>query len=164
MAICSVTPRALEHGKQIKYRGWYLDILELYKYVETKDHQYSATPSLSHMFAMNFQLDRILAEGLEKRYARHLEMAQYTRAWAKNTFALFPVERYASVTLTTITNTRNINVANLNSELGKVGLQISNGYGDLKEKTFRIAHMGELTMADIKEVIGAIDRILPTLK
>jgi len=164
MAICSVSPRALEHGKQVKYRGWYLDILELYKYVETKDHQYSATPSLSHMFAMNFQLDRILAEGLEKRYARHKEMAEFTRAWAKRNFALFPVERYASVTLTTITNTKNINVANLNSELGKIGLQISNGYGDLKEKTFRIAHMGELTMADIQEVTAAIDKILPTLK
>jgi aspartate aminotransferase-like enzyme len=164
MAICSVTPRALEHGKQVKYRGWYLDILEIYKYVETKDHQYSATPSLSHMFALNFQLDRILAEGLEQRYARHTEMAGFTRAWAKSNFALFPVERYASVTLTTITNTRNINVASLNSELGKLGMQISNGYGDLKEKTFRIAHMGELTMADIKEVTSAIDRILPTLK
>jgi aspartate aminotransferase-like enzyme len=55
-------------------------------------------------------------------------------------------------------------VANLNAELGKVGLQISNGYGDLKEKTFRIAHMGELTMADVKEVIAAIEKILPTLK
>ena len=43
-------------------------------------------------------------------------------------------------------------------------MQISNGYGDLKEKTFRIAHMGELTMADVKEVTGAIERILPTLK
>ena len=43
-------------------------MLELYKYVETKDHQYSATPSLSHMFAMNYQLDRILAEGLEQRF------------------------------------------------------------------------------------------------
>jgi len=164
MAICSVTPRALEHGKQVKNRGWYLDILELYKYVETKDHQYSATPSLSHMFAMNFQLDRILAEGLENRYARHLEMAKFVRAWAKGNFALFPEEAHASVTLTTITNTKNISVANLNSELGKIGLQISNGYGDLKEKTFRIAHMGELTMADVREVTGAIEKILPTLK
>ena len=46
----------------------------------------------------------------------------------------------------------------------KLGMQISNGYGDLKEKTFRIAHMGELTLADVKEVIAAIDQILPTLK
>jgi len=164
MAICSVSPRALDHGKQVKYRGWYLDLLELYKYVETKDYQYSATPSLSHMFAMDYQLDRILAEGLEKRYARHNEMATYARAWAKSNFALFPEEKHASVTLTTITNTRNISVKGLNDELAKVGMQISNGYGDLKEKTFRIAHMGELTLADVKEVIAAIDKILPTLK
>jgi aspartate aminotransferase-like enzyme len=164
MAICSVSPRALEHGKQVKYRGWYLDILEIYKYVETKDYQYSATPSLSHMFAMNYQLDRILAEGLEKRHARHKEMAEYARAWAKSNFALYPEEKHASVTLTTITNTRNISVKGLNDELAKVGMQISNGYGDLKEKTFRIAHMGELTLADVKEVIAAIGKILPTLK
>jgi aspartate aminotransferase-like enzyme len=164
MAICSVTPHALEHGKQVKHRGWYLDILEIYKYIETKDYQYSATPSLPHMFAMNYQLDRILAEGLENRYARHKAMADYARTWAKKNFALYPEERYASVTLTTITNTRNISVKALNDALGKEGLQISNGYGDLKEKTFRIAHMGELTLDDVKQVIAAIDRILPTLK
>jgi aspartate aminotransferase-like enzyme len=164
MAICSVAPRALEHGKQVKHRGWYLDILEIYKYIETKDHQYHATPSLPHIFALDFQLDRILAEGLENRYARHREMALYTRAWAKEHFALYPEERHASVTLTTITNTRNINVGGLNGELAKVGMQISNGYGDLKEKTFRIAHMGELTLADVKQVTAEIERILPTLK
>ena len=141
-----------------------LDLLEIYKYIETKDHQYHATPSLSHMFALNYQLDRILAEGLEKRYARHLEMARFTRAWAKEHFALFPEERYASVTLTTISNTKAIPVAGLNGELGKLGMQISNGYGDLKEKTFRIAHMGELTLADVTEVTRAIEKILPTLK
>jgi aspartate aminotransferase-like enzyme len=163
MAIAAVSKKALEHGKQVKHRGWYLDILELYKYVESKDHQYSATPSLSHMFAMNYQLDRILAEGMDKRCARHLEMAEYTRAWAKRNFALYPEEKHASVTLTTITNTKNISVKALNDALGKEGMQISNGYGDLKEKTFRIAHMGELTMDDIRQVTSAIERILPTL-
>ena len=116
------------------------------------------------MFAMNFQLDRILAEGLERRYARHTEMAEYTRAWAKRHFALYPEERHASVTLTTITNTTGFSVKALNDALGKLGMQISNGYGDLKEKTFRIAHMGELTLADVKEVTAAIEKILPSLK
>jgi aspartate aminotransferase-like enzyme len=164
MSIASVSMRSLEHAKTVKYRGLYLDLVDLYNYIEKKDHQYPSTPSLSHMFALNFQLDRILTEGLENRYKRHFEMAEYTRTWAKKHFALFPVEKYSSQTLTTITNTKNINVGNLNSELGKIGLQISNGYGDLKEKTFRIAHMGELTMADIKEVTDAIERIIPTLK
>jgi len=160
MSIASVTMRALDHAKTVKNRGLYLDLVDLYSYIEKKDHQYPSTPSLSHMFALNYQLDRILAEGLDARYARHKEMAEYTRAWAKKNFAIFPVEKFSSQTLTTITNTKNINVGNLNSELGKVGLQISNGYGDLKEKTFRIAHMGELTMSDIREVISAIDKIL----
>jgi aspartate aminotransferase-like enzyme len=164
MSIASVSMRALDHAKTVKYRGLYLDLVDLYNYIEKKDHQYPSTPSLSHMFAMNYQLDRILAEGLEKRYERHHQMADYTRTWAKKHFGLFPVEKYSSQTLTTITNTKNINVGNLNSELGKLGFQISNGYGDLKEKTFRIAHMGELTLDDIKEVTGAIERILPTLK
>jgi aspartate aminotransferase-like enzyme len=163
MAICSVSPGALEHGKQVKHRGWYLDLLEIFKYIETKDYQYHATPSLPHMFALNYQLDRIFAEGLEQRFARHREMAEFTRAWAKRLFALFPDERFASVTLTTITNTKGIPVSTLNSELGKLGMQISNGYGDLKEKTFRIAHMGELTLTDVKEVTAAIEKILPTL-
>ena len=160
MSIASVTMRALDHAKTVKNRGLYLDLVDLYSYIEKKDHQYPSTPSLSHMFALNYQLDRILAEGLDARFARHKEMAEYTRAWAKKNFAIFPVEKFSSQTLTTITNTKNINVGNLNSELGKVGLQISNGYGDLKEKTFRIAHMGELTMNDIKEVTSAIDKIL----
>jgi aspartate aminotransferase-like enzyme len=160
MSIASVSMRAIEHAKTVKNRGLYLDIVDLYNYIEKKDHQYPSTPSLSHMFALNFQLDRILAEGLDARFKRHFEMAEFTRAWAKKHFALFPVEKYSSQTLTTITNTKNISVGDLNSALGKVGLQISNGYGDLKEKTFRIAHMGELTMADMKEVTSAIEKVL----
>ncbi len=37
---------------------------------------------------------------------------------------------------------------------------ISNGYGSLKQKTFRIAHMAELTLADIEELLSNIDDIL----
>jgi aspartate aminotransferase-like enzyme len=64
------------------------------------------------------------------------------------------------MTLTVMNNTRNISVADLNAELGKRNIQIANGYGDLKEKTFRIAHMGELTMDDMLEVTGHIEDIL----
>jgi aspartate aminotransferase-like enzyme len=37
---------------------------------------------------------------------------------------------------------------------------MSNGYGKLKEQTFRIAHMGDLQMSDIDELLGAIQEIL----
>ena len=49
---------------------------------------------------------------------------------------------------------------NLNKELAKRGFQISNGYGDLKEKTFRIAHMADITVDEVKELLDNINYIL----
>ncbi|HHW31556.1 MAG TPA: alanine--glyoxylate aminotransferase family protein [Clostridiaceae bacterium] len=160
LAICSFSEKAVEAAKKVEFRGVYLDLLDLYNYIKKKDYQYPSTPSLSHMFALDYQLDRILEEGLEQRFARHLEMAKYVRQWAKENFALFPEERYASNTLTTIKNTRNINVGDLNKKLGEMGYAISNGYGDLKEVTFRIAHMADATMDDIVELLKAIDSLI----
>lgn len=160
MASCSFSPKAVERARQVPKRGYYLDLLALYDYVQTKDYQYPSTPSLSHMFALDYQLDRIMVEGLDNRFARHLEMAQYVRDWATRNFALFGQPQYLSNTLTTITNTRGIDVAALNKELGARGYQISNGYGKMKDKTFRIAHMADCTLEEIKDLLGTIDEIL----
>jgi aspartate aminotransferase-like enzyme len=161
MAICSVSERAIEAGRQVQNRGLYLDIVSLYDTVKKKDHQYPSTPSLSHMFALDYQLDRILEEGLENRFARHKEMAEYVRAWARKNFDLLVKdEKYLSQTLTTIKNTREINVGDLNKELAKRGFMISNGYGDLKNLTFRISHMADYTMDDVKDLLSTIDDIL----
>jgi aspartate aminotransferase-like enzyme len=62
--------------------------------------------------------------------------------------------------VTNVENTRSINVGDLNKELGKRGAMISNGYGDLKDKCFRIAHMGDLTLEDMKWLTSQIDDIL----
>ncbi len=160
MAICSISEKAVAAAQKVQFRGTYLDLLELYNYVIKKDHQYPSTPSLSHMFALDYQLDRIFEEGLENRFARHLEMAKVVRTWAKEKFELFPEEKYASVTLTTIRNTKGISVSELNKKLGENGFMISNGYGDLKEVTFRIAHMADATMDEIHTLLGLIDKII----
>lgn len=161
MSIASVSQKAIEAAKKVQFRGLYLDILGLYECVIEKDNQYPSTPSLSHMYALDYQLDRIMAEGMENRFARHKEMADYVRAWAADKFEMFASDlKYASNTLTTIKNTRGISVADLNKELGLRGFEISNGYGKLKEKTFRIAHMADCTLPEVKELIGQIEDIL----
>ncbi len=160
LAICSFSQKALDAGRQVENRGYYLDLVKLYDYIQKKDHQYPSTPSLSHMFALDYQLDNILAEGLEARFARHKEMADYVRAWANKHFELFPAEEYASNTLTNIKNTKEISVSDLNKKLAMRGYTISNGYGKLKDKTFRIAHMGETTLPEIKELLANIEDIL----
>lgn len=160
MSICSFSEKAREAAAKVEFRGTYLDMLDLYNYVVKKDFQYPSTPSLSHMFALDYQLDRILAEGLENRYARHLEMAKLVRTWARENFELFPEERYASNTLTTIRNTRGISVSELNKKLGELGYMISNGYGDLKEVTFRIAHMADMTVQEVRELLAVMDKLI----
>ena len=159
LAICSISEKAIEAAKQVPNRGYYLDLLALYEYIQKKDHQYPSTPSLSHMFALDYQLDRILEEGLENRFQRHLEMAEFVREWSKEHFELFPEEAFASNTLTAIRNTKGISVTDLNKELGERGYAISNGYGSLKEKTFRIAHMAETTLEDLKALLNEINEI-----
>jgi len=160
LSICSISEKAVEAAKEVPNRGLYLDLLALYNYIQKKDHQYPSTPSLPHMFALDYQLDKILEEGLDNRFDRHSEMADYVRSWAKKNFELFPEDKYSSNTLTNIKNTKGISVADLNKELGKRGYMISNGYGNLKEKTFRIAHMAETTLDDIKELLSTIDEII----
>src|SRR5678815_283796 len=160
LSIASISPKAEARFEKVGNKGYYLDLKNLVKYVDKKDYQYSSTPSLSHMFALDFQLDRIEKEGIENRFVRHMEMAEFMIEWANRHFKVFCRPGFESLTVTCIANTRNINVGDLNKELAKKGMQISNGYGVLKDKTFRIAHMGELTMDDMIEVTQAIEEIL----
>lgn len=160
LAICTISERAVEKARTVKNRGFYLDLVQLYDTIKKKDYQYPSTPNISLMYALDYQLDNIINEGLDSRFRRHIEMAEFTREWAKKYFDLFADEKNASITLTTVRNTRNISVKNLNAELGKAGFAISNGYGNLKEKTFRIAHMADLTLEDVRELLSAIESIL----
>ena len=161
MSIASVSKKAIDRARTVQFRGLYLDIVEIYdKVVEDEKYQYPSTPSLSHMFAMDYQLDNILQQGLEARWAHHEEMARVVRTWAKKYFALFSDERYLSNTLTTIANTRGISVSDLNKKLGERGFELSNGYGSLKEKTFRIAHMADASMEDLQSLLRNIEDIL----
>ncbi len=160
LALCSFSKKALERAKTVENRGLYFDLVSIYDCIQKKDYQYPSTPSLSHMFALDYQLTRMLEEGFENRYNRHLAMAKVVREWANTHFDMLAEEKYASNTLTTIKNTKGISVADLNKELAKRGFTISNGYGSLKEKTFRIAHMADTQMEEINEILAVIEDIL----
>ena len=62
MAICSFSEKARNAASKVQFRGTYLDLLELYEYIMKR------TTSIrqhlrSRMFALDYQLDRILEEG-----------------------------------------------------------------------------------------------------
>ena len=85
ISLCTFSQKAKERAEKVENRGTYLDLLSLYNYIQKKDYQYPSTPSISHMFALDYQLDYILnKEGLENRFNRHLELAKVVRNWAKS--------------------------------------------------------------------------------
>jgi predicted phosphoserine aminotransferase len=159
MAFGAVSPAVLERAKEVKNRGYYFDVLTL-----DKSHQKNNTPStppVSLMFAADRQLDDMLAEGLEARFARHERMAEITRAWAYEAgFEMFSEEGYHSPTVSTVSNTRDIDIAALNAFLAERHMTISNGYGKLKGKTFRIAHMGDCQPEHLETLFAAINTFL----
>lgn len=159
-SVASVSQRAYERAKSVPNRGLYFDLVSVLDNV-LKNYQYPNTPSLPHMFALDYQLDYILnVEGLENRFARHRQMAEVVRAWAKKHFEIFPAESHASDTVTCIKNTKGISIAQLNKDLAPKGFLISNGYGDFKEVTFRIAHMADTKPEVLQELLDTIDEIL----
>ena len=159
LALAAVSDRAMETAQGVPDRGWYFDLVRLEKHLH-KDST-PATPALSLIYALDFQLDRILAEGLEARFARHSAMARQVQNWALDRgFDLFAAEGYRSQTVTAVSNTRAIDVADLNRYLLERGMRIANGYGALKGKTFRIAHMGEIQPRQVETLLAALDEYL----
>ncbi|NUQ36410.1 MAG: alanine--glyoxylate aminotransferase family protein [Caldilineales bacterium] len=160
LAFAAVSDRMLARAKEVPHRGWYFDLLELEKYIST--HKTTpATPAISLLYATDLQLDRILAEGLEARWARHQLCMEMTHAWAEgHGFTLFPEPGYESHTITCINNNLGIDVAALVAHAKAHNLVIGNGYGQLKGKAFRIGHMGELAPIHMEELFEVLDSFL----
>jgi aspartate aminotransferase-like enzyme len=158
LALASVSERALSFARQVPQRGYYFDFVELER--SLRDNQTPSTPAISLLYALEIQLQRILAEGLEARWARHRRMAEAVRAWAADRFALFAQPGYASQTVTCVRNTRGISVKDLNQFLRTKEMQIAEGHGQIAGETFRIAHMGETSLEDVRSLLQSIDEFL----
>jgi aspartate aminotransferase-like enzyme len=160
LALCAVSERAMARAAEVPNRGWYFDLLLMEKH-RLKDST-PATPALSLIYALDYQLDRILAEGLENRFARHSAMAARVQSWAEaHGFSLYAPPGYRSQTVTTLNNVHNWDISALNKYLLTQDMRLANGYGALKGKTFRIAHMGEISMDDIERLLRALEAYQP---
>jgi predicted phosphoserine aminotransferase len=160
LAFAAVSDRAMERAKTIENRGLYFDFILLDKYLQR--NMTPATPAISLFYALDTQLEIMQQEGLVERFERHRELAQHVQRWAEEHFELFAAEGYRSKTLTTIRNSKGVEIAKLNEFLSGHGMQIGNGYGKLKEETFRIAHMGEMRLDELNHLLRLIENFIST--
>jgi aspartate aminotransferase-like enzyme len=163
LALFSVSEAAFARARTVEGRGYYFDFIEF-----LTNHEKGMTPStpvLPHIFALRSKVEEIFAEGPEKRYARHAALNRMVRDWVKERgFSLFPAERYGSVSLNCVRNTREIDLPALNKILkSRYGCVIDGGYGKIKGKTFRISNMGDENEETIRELLRNLDAALAEL-
>ena len=92
-------------------------------------------------------------------------MAKYTREWALNHGQeLFPECGCESVTVTCIKNVKKWDIFKIYDILLEKNYRMDRGYGNLKGKVFRIPHMGNIYMNDLKDYLEQIDEVLCQLK
>jgi aspartate aminotransferase-like enzyme len=158
LAFAAVSDRAMARARTVPSRGWYFDFVVLEEYL--KKDTTPATPAISLLFALDAQLDRILAEGLPARFARHARMAEAVQAWGLEPFGLLAAEGFRSKTMTALRNDRGVDVRALNAHLARWDMTVADGYGKLKGKSIRIAHMGEIQPGDLDILLTRIDEFL----
>lgn len=159
LAFTAVSDRLMARAAALTDRGWYFDFVQLDKYRQRSTTP--ATPAISLLQALSVQLDRILDEGLEARYARHAFCARMCRDWAiARGFGLMAEAGYESDTVTTVENGPGLDIGGLNRFLGKKEMQIANGYGPYKDRAFRVGHMGEVWPSDLERLFTAIGEFM----
>ena len=153
IAFAAVSDRVLDRAKQVEHRGYYFDFLSLEKSLVKNNTP--STPPISLMYAANVQMDAILEEGIEARWARHQQLRDTTHQWAlDNGFGLFAQEGYRSNTVTTVHNTIGMDVNAMDKFMQtERGYSMDKGYGKIKGETFRVPHMGDMSPETLNDVL-----------
>jgi aspartate aminotransferase-like enzyme len=121
------------------------------------------TPAMSVYFGLDRAFELMRAEGLEAIFARHREIAGYTRARAKSLgLKLVPVdERFASDTVTAAWWPEGVDGKALGKRAREeLGVVLGGGQGKLEGKIFRVGHLGFVSKQDVVQAMDVVEQLL----
>ena len=156
ITVVAASSQALERAKKHTYRGTYFDFLA-YK-EKADDDSVPTTPSVPHFYALRKQLDYILRkETLPARFERHRRMREITIE-RTSSFATLAVDRaYASVTVSALVPF--VSAEMIRARMKERGYTLGGGYGDWKDKTFRIGHMGDISIQSLEKMLDILSEV-----
>jgi aspartate aminotransferase-like enzyme len=164
LAFGVASERMMARAVDAPNRGYYFDLL-LFADNFAKD-QSPSTPALSVLYALQVQLGRILAEGLEARWARHRTMAEATWTWVEGLrgsgvgVEVVAPDGYRSPAVSAIRTPEGMTGPDVTKAVLQHDWLVGGGYGKLKASTFRIGHMGEHTPAELKGLLDVLTKVL----
>jgi aspartate aminotransferase-like enzyme len=156
ITVAAISQRGLERARKHPYRGTYFDFVEYKKHADNDG--VPSTPSIPHFYALAKQLENILrVETLEKRFERHRRMRDITIERTARIARLASDREHASVTVTALEPV--MSPETIRSRMKERGYTLAGGYGEWKERTFRIGHMGDISLESLERMLDALDEV-----
>jgi len=161
LAILAVSERAMKKRESLGKIGFYYGDLLRWKPTIEDATKYFATHNTNYTFGLKKSLEIILSEGLEKRYKRHYENANYIRELMKGIgFDVFGNKNYLAPTLSLFIYPEGVDDEKFRSLLKEKGITVASGIKDLKGKVFRMGHMGEVKKEDLDYAFNTISSVI----
>jgi aspartate aminotransferase-like enzyme len=156
ITVAAMSQAALTRAKKHPYRGTYFDLVQ-YK-EKADDGTVPSTPSVSHFYALAAQLEHIMnEEGLDARYERHRRMRDITLERTAKYAKAASDPAHASCTVSALRPVKAPDA--IRAEMKKRGFTLGGGYGDWKETTFRIGHMGDIPLDDLNAMLDVLEEV-----
>ena len=166
LAIVMINERALEafHKRETLVPNYYCDFskwLPIMEAYEKGGKGYFATPPVNMIYALHESVKQILEEGMERRFQRHSMMSGAVKASIKALgLKCVPVSNeVAADTLTAPYYPLKVEGGKFLAAARREGVVLAGGLlKDLRERYFRIGHMGAIGSQDILTIVGAIEK------
>ncbi len=160
LAFCAVSPAALETAARATSPRYVLDWERTRKGQAKLDAPF--TPAVSLVRALDVALGLLLDEGLEQAFDRHVRLGRACREGAKAMgLELFSPDDDRSAVVTAIRTPDGVDSSEIVSTLrDRHGITIATGQGELKERLFRIGHIGYFNVFDITTALAAVELTL----
>lgn len=129
------------------------------------DRETPWTPAISIVAGQAAALKLLRAEGMEKVWARHDDLAAHARKLLKEQLGLPFYAKDPANILTGVVLPSGVDGVKLLADiLREEGISIAGGQLELKGKIFRLAHMGFISKSDIEAGVAALARRLAGAK
>jgi len=168
LAFAVASERFIATAASAPAKGVYFDLVEHDQAI--RKNSVPNTPAISLFYALERQMQDIVAEGMPARWARHRAMAERTWRWADELRAtldpdigVLAAEGHRSPTVSAITLPSRMTGDAVVKAVGQAGITLGGGYGALKASTFRIGHMGDHTEEGVQRCLDACTEALRSL-
>ncbi len=163
LAVIFVSKRAWHAYESSKISKFYFDLGKCRKSLEAETTPF--TPNVSLISALKASLDMINEEGIQSIFARHERMKRALRAGLVGMgLKPFVNDPHASPTITACNPPSSISVDQIRRLMNeRYQIRLADGQEELKNKIFRIGHMGYVFERDILMTLATLEVCLSTL-